>query len=729
MLPTINKNILRIIGVLAACFLWSAIHPSPQAYAAPNQPPVVNAGADQTITLPTNFAQLTGIVTDDGLPFGILQSSWTTVGGPAIATFDNDLSTNTIVYFPQAGTYVLQLFGYDGEFADVDTVTIVVNVSSPAVNQPPVVNAGIGQNIMLPTNFVMLSGSITDDGLPSGILTTTWSKISGPGTVTFDDEQVLNTRAHFSAAGDYVLLLIGSDGALSDASTTTVRVNPSTPVVVNQPPVVNAGIGQTIILPTNSAMLSGSISDDGLPSGILTTTWSLLSGPAGVAFDNDQSTNTLVHFTAVGDYVFLLIGSDGALTDASTTTVRVNPSTPVVVNQPPVVNAGIGQTIMLPINTATLSGSITDDGLPSGILTTMWSLLSGPATVTFDNDQSTNTIVHFTSAGDYVLLLTGTDGVLSDASTTTVRVNPSTPVVVNQPPVVNAGIGQTIMLPINTATLSGSITDDGLPSGILTTMWSLLSGPATVTFDNDQSTNTIVHFTAAGEYVLLLTGSDGVLSDASTTTVRVNLSTPVVVNQPPVVNAGADRTITSPVNTVFLAGSVTDDGLPSGILTFNWTIVSGPGVVTFDDATSSATIIHLSSTGTYVIRLQASDGALSASDLVTITFNGLAPISQPALDPENVIQPGSQTIIRGNGSGADDAKIIFHTNDAGRVTFYVYERSMGMKSMEMDGIQGDNEIRVKTIRDELDLTWGVYYVTIKQNGKVLKRNMPLALIP
>jgi hypothetical protein len=47
-------------------------------------------------------------------------------------------------------------------------------------NQAPVVNAGLDQSVTLPSG-ANLTGSATDDGLPSATLTHQWSKVSGPG--------------------------------------------------------------------------------------------------------------------------------------------------------------------------------------------------------------------------------------------------------------------------------------------------------------------------------------------------------------------------------------------------------------------------------------------------------------------------------------------------------------------------------------------------------------------
>ena len=93
------------------------------------------------------------------------------------------------------------------------------------VNLAPVVEAGANQAITLPANVTSLSGTATDDGLPAGSLTTAWSKVSGPGTVTFANAAALATDATFSMQGVYVLQLSATDGLLSGSDTVTVTVN------------------------------------------------------------------------------------------------------------------------------------------------------------------------------------------------------------------------------------------------------------------------------------------------------------------------------------------------------------------------------------------------------------------------------------------------------------------------------------------------------------------------
>ena len=95
-------------------------------------------------------------------------------------------------------------------------------------NQPPVVSAGPDQTITLPA-AASLSGTASDDGLPSARrkLSTTWARVSGPGTVIFGNASSLTTTASFSLAGSYVLRLTGSDGPLATSDYLTITVNPS----------------------------------------------------------------------------------------------------------------------------------------------------------------------------------------------------------------------------------------------------------------------------------------------------------------------------------------------------------------------------------------------------------------------------------------------------------------------------------------------------------------------
>jgi PKD repeat protein len=531
---------------------------------------------------------------------------------------------STTATFSAAGTYTLRLTVSDSVLSGTDDV--IITVATPA-NQAPTANAGPDQTIALPA-AALLAGSASDDGLPNppAAITTTWSMVSGPGTVTVANANALSTSASFSVAGSYTLRLTVSDGVLSTADDLIVTVNPASPV--NQAPTVNAGPDQVITLAGVSALI-GNVSDDGLPNppATVTTTWSKVSGPGTVTFANASALLTTATFSATGSYTLRLTASDSLLSGTDDVLIVVTPA-----NQAPTVNAGPDQAITLP-GMATIAGTASDDGLPTppATVTTTWSKVSGPGTVTFANASALSTTATFSAAGSYTLRLTASDSLLSSTDDVVITVSAAP---INTAPTVNAGADLTITLPA-TATLTGSASDDGLPNppATVTTTWSKVSGPGTVTFANASALSTTATFSAAGSYTLRLTASDSALSSTDDVVVTVNAAP---VNKAPTVNAGADQTITLPA-TASLVGTATDDGLPKppAAITTTWSKVSGTGTVTFANASALSTTATFSAAGTYTLRLTASDSALSSTDDMVVTVSAASPCSGLCTNPVN----------------------------------------------------------------------------------------------
>jgi hypothetical protein len=149
--------------------------------------------------------------------------------------------------------------------------------------------------------------------------------VSGPpgGTATFANANAVDTMASFSTDGDYVLRLTADDGALSVTDEMAVTAYPvDTP---NQPPLVNAGQDDSVLL-SETAVLDGSVTDEGLPGGPVTTTWSQVSGPGVVTFANASAEDTTAIFSTDGTYVLRLTGYDGELSASDDVTIMVAPA-------------------------------------------------------------------------------------------------------------------------------------------------------------------------------------------------------------------------------------------------------------------------------------------------------------------------------------------------------------------------------------------------------------------
>jgi hypothetical protein len=100
-----------------------------------------------------------------------------------------------------------------------------------------------------------------------------------------------------------------------------------------------------------------------------------------------------------------------------------------------------------------------------------------------------------------------------------------------------------------------------------------------------------------------------------------------VINPQADVNAGADTLAATSFSTrlgqeISLTGSVEDDGLPrDSKLTIAWKMLSGPGTVTFLDASQAATRARFSALGVYELELSATDSEHTNAVKIKVTVN------------------------------------------------------------------------------------------------------------
>lgn len=188
--------------------------------------PIVRAPADAQILL-SETLEINGDVSFNSLPLESPTFEWKKNVGPGWANFANNQLARTSVVFDQAGEYQLQLTATNGSQSGFDTMQ--VTVTSDVINQAPLVDAGTDATLQI-NEVLTLSAQVSDDGLPMGLLMQQWTKLSGPGEVTFGEVGAVETTATFSAPGVYVLQLSSDDGDLLGNDSITVTVN-STPVV------------------------------------------------------------------------------------------------------------------------------------------------------------------------------------------------------------------------------------------------------------------------------------------------------------------------------------------------------------------------------------------------------------------------------------------------------------------------------------------------------------------
>ncbi len=371
-------------------------------------------------------------------------------------------------------------------------------------NRAPVVNAGPDLSLGA-TNApiaVQLSGAVSDDGQPNppGVLTISWSQVSGPGPVWFDAPNRTNTIAHFPGAGAYTLRLSASDGALNVTDDVTITI---------QHPM--ATVPTTFVAMGSIWKYLDNGSDQGvawIAPAFIDSTWKSGPAPLGYGDANGQWPATTNSYgpDPANKYITtyyrrgFLVSNPASVTNLIVSVQR-DDGVLVYLNSVPIFTNNLPATPITYLTTALVAVGGTDE-------TAIYTQPVNPALLV----SGTNILaaeIHQSGGGSSDIIFDL--GLAGEAWP------------LNQAPSAAAGADQTITLPA-AAALSGSANDDGLPlpPSLLNLTWSKISGPGTVTFANAHALSTSASFSAAGTYVLRLTANDSALSASDDLTVAVN---------------------------------------------------------------------------------------------------------------------------------------------------------------------------------------------------------------
>lgn len=576
------------------------------AIAVENIAPEVFAGKAMRITLPTDSVVLKGTATDeDGT---ITAIKWTKISGPVAYGFANENTLQTTVNSLVKGVYRFELSATDNIGAitrDTVKVTVAADAVIPA-NVIPVATAGNDQSIQLPLNKVTLAGAGTDaDGT---IESYHWRKISGPAKANIKNANAAATQVIGLTKGTYRFELMVTDN-IGATKTDTVQVTVLDKA--NRRPLANAGADQTIQLPENSIILNGKGADE--DGSIESYKWTKISGPSLPDFTGAASAQVKLRNLKAGIYLFELKVADNDGASAADTIQLTVKAAAAVQNKVPHAYAGYDLTVQLPVNNAILSGTgLDEDGV---IKNYQWAQLSGPATAALLTPKEAQASAGSLAAGIYKFQLKVTDNAGAiNADTVLVTVKAALPPTPNKAPVVSAGKDLILTLPVIKTTVTGVAVDaDGT---IASYQWTKISGSAQYTIVTPQSAQTEINNLAKGVYKfeLKVTDNKGAISkDTVMITVQTAATRPMFV-----MNAGNDKVITLPTDSIALKG-VVDDPYQT-VRSFTWTKVNGPVGGSFSTATAAETKVTKLVEGVYMFACTAKDeNGNTLSDTVQVT--------------------------------------------------------------------------------------------------------------
>ena len=448
----------------------------------------------------------------------------------------------------------------------------------------------------------------------------------------------------------------------------------------NRLPVVSAGADQELIsaaFPV-TATLTGAATDDGLPTPphALTYSWSKVSGPGSVAIQNATQPVATFGFPGVGLFVLRLTVSDGEFS--------VSDDVEVTISRPLADQALIakGDTWKY-LDTGSNQGTVW-----RGINFTDSVWKSGAAPLGYGDPVQTTVSYGPNSAAKYPTTYFRREFNLASAAN------------------VVSLVGGLMRDDGAIVYLNGTeVFRSNMPEGtVVNTTYA-----SSVVGGGDETT----FFTRDIDPALLRDGKNVVAvelhqANANSTDLsfdfeliaRVNFS-----NLPPTANAGPDLNVQMPAAAT-LNGVATDDGLPvpPGVFNASWSMLSGPGSVSFADANLAQTSATFSQAGTYVLRLSVTDGQLATSDDVQVTVTGgadpyvlwksqhfsAAELSNPSIsgddaDPDNDTFKNSDEFIA--GTKPRDATSFLHVAeiDTGSNEFVIRFEAVGDKSYTILG--------------------------------------------
>jgi hypothetical protein len=198
-----------------------------------NQPPIANAGADQTV-MEGERVTLDGTASSD--PDGDdLTFEWTAAGDATVSLEDERAA---VTGFTSPGVdadtvMVFTLRAGDGEKEARDTVQVLVRAQAQAASVGPEANAGPDQAVEAGV-LVTLSGTASTSG-EGGVLTFDWFQTAGTPVVLSSTSASVTTFTAPSeaAAGQLIFELTVSEGDLADVDEVAVMV---AALVVISPP-------------------------------------------------------------------------------------------------------------------------------------------------------------------------------------------------------------------------------------------------------------------------------------------------------------------------------------------------------------------------------------------------------------------------------------------------------------------------------------------------------------
>lgn len=444
---------------------------------------------------------------------------WSDEDSTGHITFSDSTSAVTTITADANGTYNIKLTASDAAGNTGFDRFVFIKSDAPGVSA--------GSNLTV-------NAQASLNGSSAGATSVLWSKVSGPGTITFGSSTNVTTTASASVDGIYVLRLTAS------SSLGTTSTSDMTFVWDTVPPTVNAGadVSATSLF-TRTATVSG-------PS---TYQWSKVSGSGNLTFGTGAgsitqasaavSISTTISASADDIYVVRLTATDAAGNSSYSDYTLTWDATP------PSINVG-GDVVA--------NATVTKTASVSGATSYQWSKVSGSGSLTFGSATNSSTTISASADGVYVVRLTAIDA-LGNSAQSDFNLTWQSPTATPTSSATNtATVTNT---PTNTAT--NTPTDTAIPTNTFT------STPTLTNTSTNTPTNTPTSTPTDTATVTNTPTASPTNTPIPPTSTPTNTYTPVGDTTPPMAgNSGTITTSSVTATTLTLAWTAGSDNVTAG---------------------------------------------------------------------------------------------------------------------------------------------------------------------
>ena len=516
-------------------------------------------------------------------------SNWLWNFGDLTTNADQSTLNNPSYTYPAPGTYNISLTtGVGTTCANTATasLTIASILASFTSNAPRCVG----------TSVSFTSTSTTSSN--TSIVSYQWS--FGDNTTS----AAQNPNHTYATSGNKTVTLTITD---SNGCTSTATVV----IVINPLPIINAGVNQTVCANNAQITLAGSVTN--VTGGVWTSNGSGTFSPSNTALNAIYTPSA--SDISQGVLRFILASNNSSICSIVRDTMFVT-----ITSAPTPANAGADMVIC-----GTSIANLTANSPTIG--TGAWSVISGTANIS--NASAANTTVTGLAAGSsYTLQWTvSSPGCIPSTDNVVVNVdlNPTT---------ANAGTDK-VLCNITTAAMTANAPSVG------TGAWSIVFGSANIT-NPTSPTSTVSSLVPGTTTILRWTITQGVC----TSTDDVNIT----INQPAIVNAGADQSYCTPTN-IQLNGSVAGP-----TTTGTWSTLGNGTFIPSANALNATYVLGSNDISNGLVRLiltstNNSASCLAVTDTMQVVFLGFN--GTPTITTNNVscfgINNGSATVNITNG--------------------------------------------------------------------------------